>query len=378
MANTLTAVIDKLLAQGLLALRQNAVMPRLVNLGYSELAGERGSSIDVPIPSAIVAQDVAPANTPPSTADIAPTSVAITLDKWKEAPFYLTDKDVMEVMRGTIPMQASEAIKALVNAIEADIFAEYKGIYGFVGTPGTTPFASDLSTYLDARAVLNRQLAPMDNRRVVLNVDAEAKALGNRAVQDASWRQSAQGIMEAQIGRTLGADWFMDQNVPTHTAGSLTGTITVSGAHNAGVTSVTLATDTGEAIALKKGDIITFAGHSQTYAVLADLTVGASSSGAVTIRPGLQVALAGGEAVTVKASHVVNLLFHRDAIAFATRPLVSAVDGLGNLIQSAVDPVSGLTLRLEISREHKRTRYSFDVLYGVKLIRPELACRIAG
>lgn len=377
MANTLTAIIDKLLAQGLMALRQNAIMARLVNSAYSAEAGEKGSTIDVPIPSAIVAQAVSPANTPPSTADVAPTSVALPLDKWYEAPFYLTDKDVMEAMNGTIPMQASEAVKALVNQVDSDIYNEYKGIYGYVGTAGTTPFASDLSDYLNARAALAGQLCPLDSRRVMLDVNAEAKALAQRAIQDASWRQSTQGIMEAQIGRTLGADWFASQNVKTHSSTALSaGAATVNGAHGLGVKTVSIAKATNTS-PLVAGDILTFAGDTQTYVVTAGVTLAVGNTD-VAIEPGLKVAKSGAEAMALKASHVVNLVFHRDAIAFATRPLASAVDGLGNLIQSAVDPMSGLTLRLEISREHKRTRYSYDILYGTKLIRRELACRIAG
>ncbi len=84
--NSLTEVVPQLLAQGLLALRQNAVMPRLVNRGYEATAGERGSTIDIPIPSAITAAEVSPANYPPSTSGVTPTSVSLALDQWYEAP----------------------------------------------------------------------------------------------------------------------------------------------------------------------------------------------------------------------------------------------------------------------------------------------------
>ena len=50
----------------------------------------------------------------------------------------------------------------------------------------------------------------------------------------------------------------------------------------------------GEAIDLVAGDIVTFAGDPQGYVVGADLSVGASSTGAVTIEPALKLALAGG------------------------------------------------------------------------------------
>lgn len=380
MANDLSAVIPQILAQGLMALRGATIMPRLVNADYSNDAAEKGDTIDVPVPSAIAAQAVAPAATSQSTPDTAPTKVQIPLDKWYEAPFQLSDKDQAEAVRGVIPMQVSEAVKALGNQVNSDLFALYKGVYGYAGTAGTTPFgtANDISDATALRKVLNNQLAPMSPRRAVLDPDAEANALGQRAFQDNSWRGDDAGIIEGQIGRKLGFDWFMDQAAPSHTAGSVTGDPTVSGAHAAGVSSVTIATDTDDAVDLKEGDIITFAGDTQTYAVTADASAGASTTVDVGISPSLQVALDGGEAVSVKATHAVNLGFHRDAFALAVRPLEAEGNGLGNLIQSAVDPVSGLALRLEVSREHKRTRWSFDILYGVKIVRPELAARLAG
>lgn len=204
MANTVTEVLPKLLAQGLLALRQQSIMPRFVNRAYETMAGEKGSTIDVPIPSAITIQPVSPGATPPSTADVAPTKVAITLNKWNEAPFYLTDKDLLEVMTGTIPMQASEAVKAVANVVDTDILALYTGIYGYAGTAGTTPFANDLSEFLEADQVLNDQLANNDPRAVVLNARATGNAKGLRAIQDASWRNDPEAMRRSEIGFILG------------------------------------------------------------------------------------------------------------------------------------------------------------------------------
>ncbi len=309
--NDLSKVVDKLLAQGLLALRGTCVMPRLVNTDYSNLAAQQGASIDVPIPSAIKAQAVTPGATSQDTGDISPVSATIKLDRWMEAPFYLTDKDLMEANRGVIPMQASEAVKAIANDVNATLLGLGRKFYGMVGTPGTTPFSTVVDA-TNARKVLNRQLAPVNDRRIVLDPDAEAAALGLSGFADVSKSGDTRPIIDGTIGRKYGFDWAMDQQVPSFEASVMTeGALTVNGANEAG-------------------------------------------------------------------AQVVSLAFHRDAIAFATRPLMDSANGLGNLIQSAVDPVSGLSLRLEVSREHKRTRFSYDILYGADVVRRELGCRIAG
>ena len=378
MANDLTQVAPILVAQGLLALRENAVMPRIVNMDYETEAKKENQKVTVPIPSAIAAQSVTAAATPPSTSDVAPTDAEVTLNQWYEAPFYMTDKDMAQAGSGTIPIQASEAIKALGNNIDNYCHSLYVGIYGTAGAAGTTPFASTIAEATDARKMLNKQLAPLSDRRLVLDPDAEANFLGLGAILQADQRGDTGGIIEGSMGRKLGFDCFMSQNVTEHTTGAV-GTILVddAGAVAVGVTSIHMDGFTTKA---SVGDIFTIAGDAQEYVVTAASDLAGTDSD-VSFLPALKVALPDAdtnEAVTFVASHIVNLAMHRDAIALATRPLLDVGGNLGNIIQSATDPVTGLTLRLEISREHKRTRFSYDILYGATLVRPDLAVRLMG
>ena len=375
MANDLTNVIPQLLAQGLVTLRENSVMPRLVNGSYSQLAAGKGSTIDVPVPTAVAVVSVSPAFVAPDPADSTPGTVAISLDNWEEAPFYLTDMDIKQAMAGYIPMQAAEAVKALGNKIDSDILGLYTHIPYAVGTPGTTPFASSVAEATAARKVLNNNLVPLTDRRFVMNTETEANALGLRAFQDMSFSGSAQGINEGLINRKLGFDWFMDQNTPAHLNGAQDGAYVVNGVNALASTSLVLKTGTGDVHA---GDIFTIAGDTQQYVCA---TVFTGGPGTMTISPGLKIATTGGEAITFVGSasteYDQDIVFHRDAFAFVSRPLADQ-DGLGNLIQAVADPVSGIALRLEISREHKRTRFSYDILYGFQCIREELAVRVYG
>lgn len=388
MANTLTNVIPQLLAQGLLTLREFSIMPRLVNANWSSMAAEKGSSIDVPIPSAVNVKDVSPNYIPATTHDTSPTKVTIELDQWKEAPFYLTDKDILEAMNGIIPMQAGEAIKSLANTVDQALLSTYKSVYGRSGTPGTPPFAASIYEATQARKVLSNQLCPLSDRRFVMNADAEANALGLRAFQDSNFGITDADIREGNLPRKLGFTWAMDQNVRDHTCGSLGGTTAdptlTTGLVAASVATVNVDVGATNALSLVKGDIITFSGHDQTYVITTATSVSAGSTVDLPISPALTASVATGESITLDgenesvSSYGVNMAFHRDAIAFASRPLADSADGLGNLIQTAVDPISGISLRLEVSREHKRTRFSYDILYGYKLVRPQLACRVHG
>lgn len=375
--NDLTAVVPQLLAQGLMALRQFAIMPQLVNKAYQALAGRQGSTIDVPISSAIAVRDVAPAATPPSTEGVVPTSVPVPLTRWKEAPFYLDDSEQMQVMDGFIPMQAEEAVKALANEVDLYLLSLFSKFYGVAGTAGTTPFSDGTTKDATAmRTALNKQLAPLFPRHVVFDPEAEGSALNVRAFQDASWSGDVQALLNGNLNVKLGFRWWMDQNVGSHTAGTGTNYLVNNGAgYAAGTKTITVDTGTGT---LLVGDIISFASHSQTYVVTSAL-----AANSVSFEPGLLVAVANDVAIIGPGdtggvgTHVLNGAFHRDAIAFATRPLEKSSHP-ASVIGTMADPISGLTLRLEISRQHKRDEWSFDILYGAAVIRRELGVRLLG
>lgn len=391
MTNTLTSIMPKILAKGLMVLREQATMARVVNFDYSVDAAEKGTTIDVPIPSAVSATDVSPGKVPPTTPDTTTAKVQISLSNWKEAVFGLTDKEMTEIDLNEhfFPMQSMEAVRSLANAINLSIINKYKGIYGYVGTAATTPFgstgdAAGVKGSTLTRAILNKQLAPRDNRRLVLDFDAEAEALALSQFSDLEKTGDLAVKIQGSLGRKYGFDMLTDDQLISHTAGTIT-TGLIAKASTAVAIGVktfvaTTAASTG-ACALLEGDIITIAGDDQTYVLTAAATqASAATDVTLAFEPALKVALTGSEAITVKATHVVNLAFHRDAFALAMRPLMASVADyqLGSRFISMQDPVTGLVLRLEVSRQHKQTRWAFDVLWGTQLVRPALACRLAG
>ncbi len=378
MTNDVSAVMPKILARGLMSLREQAIMPRLVNGSFSAEAAEKGDTIDVPLPADLVASDVTPGSVPPESSSSEMEKIQIELNNWKKSSFHLTDKEMMEISshENFIPMQVGSAVRALANAVNETIHNQYKGIYGVVGAAGTTPFEIDSTDATAARKMLLKQRAPKENRYGVLNFDAEANALDLASFSDVDKTGNNSVKIEGEIGRKFGINWFSDDHVMRHETGAATsGSIQVDISGSSGKT---LKAD-GFSASPIEGDVFTIGGGAQQYVVnsATDLSGGVYT---MIISPALVADVADADELTFVGSHEVNLVFNRDAFAFANRPLVQSTvgDGLGSQIMSMTDPQTGLSLRLEVSRQYKQVVWEFDLLWGVKLVRPELAIRLAG
>ncbi len=406
--NELTILMDKILARSLKSLRGRASMPRLVNGDYSALAARKGTTIDIPIPTAVETEDVVASHLQQAPTDTGLDMVQLTLNKWRHnKPIYLTDIEMEKVdAQGTfLPMQIEEAIKTLVGDINTSVLETYvdddMGVYGIVGSAGVTPFSS-VATATQARKVLQQQQAPRTDRRGVLDFEAEAAALELPAFSDAEKIMSADVKLEGEIGRKFGIDWVAEDDIITHTAGTINATVGTTGrkalvnnvaGYAAGLDIVDV--DNGTvAGTIVRGDIVSFSGHAQTYCVVSNTssamfndttksyTFATNEIDGLKLYPALVAPIVDGEVMTVVATHKVNLVFHRDAFALAIRTLGDSTR-LANLIggtqmRTLTDPQTVIPLLMEVVRQRKQFAWDIDALWGAKLVRPQFAVRILG
>lgn len=397
MANNLNPFILQLMAQSLLALRANLPILSYLNTTYSDQAGTRGSVIDVPIPSALAANDVTPGITAPATQDLNPTTYPITLDKWKEVPFTLTEKEAREIQAHSMPATMSEAISTLSEAIADSVYSNYVEIYSVTGDPAKIAFEDGTNAEAAAmRKILTKQRAPSSNgsRYAIVSPDVTAEMAGVDTFSRADASGDPEVVARGAIARAHGFMWDEDQVMPVHTAGTAGGTgadTVVNGAHSAGATIVSITVGATNPLDLNRGDILTFAGDTQQYAVLANTgSVSPAGTASVSISPALKTALAGGEVVTCFSDGVdyeVNLGAHRDCMAFASSRMdsvellsalgLSGASGGPMIDVTQVDPVTNLVLRLTVVYQSYQYRIAYSALWGTGVPRPEFGTRLA-
>lgn len=356
--------------QALPRLIENLVMPNLCYRDFSNTFTNLGSKIQVRKPTILEAVDFQNGDTV-SAQDINEQSVEITLDK-----IATVDVDI-SALEGAVNFDEGKfildfiepATAALAQKINKSGVECWKEIPGYIGTIGTTP--DGLDDFSAARKFLNKAKAPLAGRVAVWDVEADAAftQIGNLVkVNEAG---SPRALREGEIGRVFGLDNYMTQAIEAH-AKAGAGTVAVDGAKSAG--SYELHVD-GVSTALAVGDCFTIAGDSTIYQVTKAGEL-SSSDQDLWIIPALKANAANDAAITLKTDAVTdNLVFHKNAIAFVTRPL-PMVSG----VECYTTSFNGYTLRVTkgYDQSSKKERLSMDVLYGYKVVYPEIAVRYLG
>ena len=400
----LDAFMQDILLTGLPVFRERCQLPSLINSDYSEDAKRQGDTITIPMTVGKTTRPVVPGPTAPAQAPSKTRDVKIKLDYWEESGMDLTDKVIYEVQAGLLNKEVAECFRALANKVNSTIFtALYENSFHIVGTPGVRPFAypavGQPSAFeaVEALVLLEDWLAPEDGQRsFVMNSKTQANALVLPIFQRVDQSGDDRVLTKGMIARELiGFDWYKEQAVPKAPAVAITGGtagIAVSGAlpPQSRQAVFTRASLVGT---LRPGDTFKVAGDPQSYVVTA-ASLASANQIAVSFYPGIQTRQGGlpldgatgwasGAAVTFTPAHDLNFAFDRGAVGIAFRTLDDVASKFGTQVgggamKTIVDPISGVTMRCEIVRQHKQFALSLDLLWGVGGVIPEHIVRVAG
>ena len=395
--------IDMITRKALEILENNLVITRNVNRQYDDsfaVEGAKiGSTLRIRLPDRALVTDGAALQVQDDNEQF----TTLTVASQKHIGVNFTTAEMTLQLDDFAERVLKPRISQLAASIDADVANAFRTIGNSVGTPGTTPSTS--LVLLQAQQKLNENAAVMSPRYATVNPAANAglvegmKGLFNPT--DTISKQFKNGMMGTGV---LGFDEInMSQSIKVFTTGSRnsTGGSTSAAVTTEGATTIAI-TGAGNNATVRAGDVFTvanvFAVNPQTrestgslfqFVVLADVTLGSSGEGNLTVAPmySASQALATVSALPANSAAVTflgaastaypqNLIYHKDAITFATADL---------LLPQGVDMASravhnGISLRVvrqyDISNDRLPCR--IDVLYGYSVIRPQMACRLWG
>lgn len=357
----------KLIArQALPRLIENLVMPNLCYRDYSDTFAFQGDTIRVRKPVLLQAQDFVQA-TGTTPQDIKETSVDVTLDKLATVDVDITAVEMATNVDDLNRLVIEPAAVALAEKINGDGLALYTQ-FPAIGTAGTTP--DGLDDFANIRKYLNKNKVPMAGRVAIWDPDADAAFTQIGNLVKVSEAGTAQALREGEIGRVFGLDNYMAQGVKSHTVGAA-GTVAVDGAATKGANALHV---DGLSAAFKVGDHFTIASDTTVYTVVKAGALETADQD-ITILPALKKNAANDAAITVGAGYVGNMAFHKNAIAFVTRPL-HAPSG----VDAYTTSYNGISLRVVRGYDmtYKKEKISIDVLYGYKAVYPEMGVTYMG
>ena len=400
MANSILT-IDMITRKALEILENNLVLTRNVNRQYDDsfaVEGAKiGSSLRIRLPDRALVTDGAALQVQDDNEQF----TTLTVASQKHIGVNFTTAELTMQLDDFAERVLKPRISQLASSIDADVANAYKNIFASVGTPGTTPGTS--LVLLQAQQKLNEAAAVMSPRYATVNPAANAALVeGMKGFFNPTDTISAQfknGMMGTGV---LGYNEVnMSQSIKVHTNGDWGTTITSTNTISAqGTTSLPISF-TGSSKTWNVGDIFTIAGvfavNPQTRESTGSLqqfvvTAAASGSSTATLSISPAIYTSASALATVnsfpQATAVItmlgnaatqypqNLVYHKDAITFATADL---------LMPQGVDMASrqvhnGISMRIvrQYDINNDRLPCRIDVLYGFSTIRPQMACRIWG
>ena len=374
MANTLTDLIPDMY-QGLdvVSRELTGFIPAVTRNSAGEGAA-LNETINIPVVGAVSTGNITPGQTAPDDGDFTPANTTMTISKSKYAPIRWNGEEQVGVgnsgMYGNVNSDRfAQAIRALVNEVEADLAGLHIHSSRAYGTAGTTPYgtANVLTDMSKSLEMLEQNGAPLGDVKGVYGSAAIANLRGLQSVLfKVNEAGTSENLRRGIIGDIHGTKIHNSGQIKTNVAGTGTSYTSAATGYAVGTTSIPIITGSGTVLA---GDIVTFAGDTNKYVV----KTGVTAAGTIVLEDtGLRVALpASATAMTIVGAAARNMIFSSSAMALITRaPAMPQGGDAATDVMNITDPMSGLTFQVAQYNEYRQVRYELGLAWGVKAVAP--------
>lgn len=209
--------------QMLFDFRETAIAANLVNREYDGVATSgntvrvnTGAAIDIKDYKAGVISDGAGGTKPRTTAPdkVSSTKIDLLIDQEKSFDFLVDDIDRVQAA-GSLEAYTVSAGQGLAEDADKFIFANISGTNAHLAASAIATGDAAFNIVRDLRKALNKKSIPAGNRVLVINAEFEGILLEAASkITNVDRSGSPAGLREASIGRLLGFDVFMSENLP--------------------------------------------------------------------------------------------------------------------------------------------------------------------
>jgi hypothetical protein len=383
MANTLTGLIPTIYKSLNIILHELTGFVPAVTWDASGEQAAKDQTIAWPVVPSVGAGNVTPAVYGPTPTDQTIGPGSMTISKSRSVVFGWNGEE-QKALGGLYNQilidQFAQAMRTLVNEVDADLAALYIYASRAYGTAGTTPFDSTnkLSFMAQLYKILADNGAPMSDLQLVLNTTAGAAL---RTLVELWQANTAGGDELLRRGLLLDLMGFAvreSAQVKLHTAGGATGTLVdLTAGYAIGSTTIHADTQTGVMVA---GDVIanTKTGRDTSKYVVAT-PLAAAEGDLVLGAPGNRVAWVNNDPITTGASYAANLAFSKSSIALMSRvPIMPEGGDAADDVTVITDPQTGLSFQVAMYRQYRQVAFEIGLAWGVKAVKPEAMAILLG
>jgi hypothetical protein len=261
--NDLAAFIPQLWAQeGLQMLEGNLVMASMVHRDFEDTVAKFGDVVNTRRPGEFKIRRKKD-GTNLVQQDAVATNVQVPLDQWFYSSFVIRDGEGSKSFQELSQIYLQPAMKTIAEGVERSLLGRVHAYLGGpanrVGKLGGLSAATAKDTVLEANERLNINKAPTEGRKLVMAPTSETAMLKTDLFLKANERgDGGNALQNATLGRILGFDTYMAQNVNCVLSGSDTDSDPVTEPYDAGATG-----HIASVLAPTAGEFVVVAGNDQ-------------------------------------------------------------------------------------------------------------------